>query len=175
MNAEVAMQYNAAKVRNVLVWIAVLNDILSLNQLWPIFYLAERRHLASFGEWMFGDIFVAMKQGPVPLRTFTELMVGAGRSTCAGASSWLDNWLRRMASQQNLEPAISIGENERECLKWASKEAKRLGFEALRQLACGRAWQRAGPDGELDPLEVALEGGAGAATLDRILRWKEGG
>jgi hypothetical protein len=40
-------------------------------------------------------------------------------------------------------------------------------------LVQGQAWERAGPDGWLDPLEVAREGDADAATLDFILRWRE--
>jgi hypothetical protein len=85
----------------------------------------------------------------------------------------LEGWLAWMAGRKadgDLE--AQVRETERECLRWAVSEADRLGGAALRQASCGRAWQLAGPSGELDPLEVALEGGADVAVLDSILKWR---
>lgn len=58
-------------------------------------------------------------------------------------------------------------------LEGALKAVRGLGINGLDRLVKGTAWQRAGPDGILDPLEIAKEGGADMATLDYLLRWRE--
>lgn len=169
------MQYNAFKVRNVMMWIAVQLDLVALRDLWPVLYLAERNYLAKTGEPLSGDMYVAMLNGPVPLRTYTDLRLHSGQWSKPGKQCQVDNLLKGMATKAGEKPlTASFLKAERECLKWALDEAKRLGNLGLRQAVCGRAWQRAGPDGELDPIEVALEGGADAATLDYILQWRDG-
>jgi hypothetical protein len=152
-------------------WIAANMDDEECESLWRVIYLSERRHLAMHGEWMLGDIFVAMKDGPVPLRTFTELMMGTGSRGSAGSHPVRQLWRMAMRFQ---EPSIKLlmAEIDLDCLEWALGEARRLGPEGLGPVVRGRAWERAGLDGELDPLEVAMEGNADAATLEQVLEWR---
>lgn len=169
------MQYNGFKARNVLMWLAVQMDIVEVPALWPLLYLAERRHLASHGAWMLGDILVAMRQGPVPLRTFMELRLRMGSPPPRHPGCSLDGWLKAMAlPAQGAAVEAHVTEAGRESLRWAVREAKRLGMAGVAQEARGPAWRHADPNGELDPLEVAREGGADAATLDHVLRWRDG-
>jgi hypothetical protein len=164
------MQYNAFKARSLLFWVARQIGATSIPPIWPVIYLADRRHLSEQGHWMLHDSYVALREGPIPLRTYAELYLQAG-SQCCARHLRPDHWLLRSARE--VELAVTFGQCELHCLQWAVRQAQVAGHEGLKRLVQGQAWERAGPDGWLDPLEVAREGDADAATLDFILRWRE--
>ncbi len=168
------MQYNGWKARGAILWLAQQMDVPAIPLIWPMIYLAERRYLSKMGIFMLGDSFVAMQNGPVPLRTYTEFHFKAGCWKGERSSAHLDAWLKRAASKiEPWELLCRFTRAEQRCLEVALKEVQGLGESGLRRLVKGAAWQRAGPDGILDPLEVAKEGGADAGTLDYLLRWRE--
>jgi Protein of unknown function (DUF4065) len=173
-NAEVEMQYNAYKARNILLWIAKKLERPAIPVIWAIIYLTERKHIAELGTWMLEDTFVAMRHGPVPLRTFAELHQQVGSVVTAKERLPMEAWLKSSAIAMNPDDAnLPLTPFEKRCLEQALWEAGRLGFADLERQVRGVAWRLAGPDGFLDPLEVAREGGATEATLDYIMRWRE--
>ena len=168
------MQYNGYKARCAILWLAQQMDVPSIPLIWPMIYLAERRYLSMMGMLMLGDSFVAMHHGPVPLRAYAEFHLKVGSWKADGSATHLDAWLKRVAaSVAPSELLCRFTVVEQQCLHAASVEVKAVGRSGLDRLVKGAAWQRAGPDGILDPLEIALEGGADDGTLDYLLRWRE--
>ncbi len=168
------MAFDSAKAKDLILWIAYQLDTPSIPDIWSIIYLAERSHLALTGRPMIGDIFVAMKRGPVPLQAYTELYARSGRWLRGCEPSHLDIWLKGISFRRgSVELAKSFTQVARHCICESVKMAKQLGMNALGKQVRGPAWEHAGLDGLLDPLEMAKEGGADAATLDHINIWRE--
>ena len=168
------MAFDSAKARNLILWIAYQLDTPSVPDIWSIIYLAERSHLALTGRAMINDTFVAMKRGPVPLQAYTELYARSGRWLRGCEPSHLDIWLKGIAfrtGQRELSKSFTfVAQN---CICDAVTAAKQMGINALGKHVRGQAWECAGLDGLLDPLEMAREGGADAATLEHVLSWRE--
>jgi Protein of unknown function (DUF4065) len=168
------MQYNARKARKMILWVAQKLRLPEMPFVWAVIYLAERHYLAHMGVLMMWDTYVAMRHGPVPLRTFAELHQGVMRWRDQNDALSLGGWLKNLANEQSLcDLEKAFTPKELECLEWAFWEANRLGFAGLERLVKGHAWRLAGPDGLLDPLEIAKEGGASDAELHFIQRWSD--
>ena len=171
-----ATTYNAFKARNVMMYLALKSGARASHQVWPILYLAERRHLATTGRQLLGDIWVAMRHGPVPLRSYMDLHLWASGNAANPGNSALDSWLGWLSTRYHAGDAQGcLRPWESDCLDWALAEVAKMGSRQLQDVVRGKAWESAGMDGEMDPLLMAQESGANAATLDCILSWRGAG
>jgi hypothetical protein len=120
-----------------------------------------------------GDTFIAMRNCPVPLRFYAEFYQKAHRWGTVFGQCDLDDALKAMALKHRFDDLTGMFTNlERACMHSVIMEIQGLGLHALQKQARDTAWQCAGLDGILDPLEIAKEGGADEATLDYVLRWR---
>jgi hypothetical protein len=166
------MQYNTEKARSALVWIVAHLQRPVPSAIWAILYMAERRCLSMTGRLILGDSFVAMKSGPVPLKTYFDLWNHCPELRKSTFSSEFEVFLRNGRFRFRLEDAASrLGLIERDCLSHAIAMYRNMRPEELAQAVCGPAWQRSGVMDEISPVEIALEGGADPAILDFILGW----
>lgn len=171
-----ATTYNAFKARNVLMYVALKSGARASHQIWPVLYLAERRHLATTGSQFLGDIWVAMRHGPVPLRSYMDLHLWASGNASNATPGTLEQWLGWLSGRYPAAEASGcLRPWESDCIEWALNEVAGMGSAQLQQAVRGRAWESAGLDGEMDPLLMAQESGANAATLDCILTWRGAG
>lgn len=73
MGIESIKQYEDQKIKEVLLYILGKTGMLDYYHLMKILYLAERQHLARWGERITSDDYYALPHGPVPSRIYDSL------------------------------------------------------------------------------------------------------
>ncbi len=60
-----------------------------LYKLQKVLYFADKNHMAKYGRSIAGDFYVAMKDGPVPSRTYDMLKHIRGDGCCCSTSEFI--------------------------------------------------------------------------------------
>ena len=66
-------RYEDQKIKEVLLYILGKTGVLDYYHLMKILYLAERQHLAKWGDRIITDDYYALPHGPVPTRIYDSL------------------------------------------------------------------------------------------------------
>jgi len=113
-----------------------------------VMYFADRDHLATYGRFICGDSYVAMKHGPVPSGTYDILKFVRGDEIAfpcaiphAKDSFRVDNGKSIIPSRDaNLE---LLSESEKECLDAAIAKYSDMPFGQLTDISHDKAWESA--------------------------------
>ena len=62
-------RFNQEKAINAILWIASFSKNPTFHQIIKLMYLADKEHVMQYGRLIFGDSYVARKQGPEPRQT----------------------------------------------------------------------------------------------------------
>ena len=73
MGIEILRQYEDQKIKEVLLYILGKTGVVDYYHLMKILYLAERQHLAKWGDRIIVDDYYALPHGPVPTRIYDSL------------------------------------------------------------------------------------------------------
>jgi uncharacterized phage-associated protein len=108
-------------------------------------YLADKLHLERFGQFIAGDSYSAMKEGPVPCLTY-DLMkhLRGGKQEIAGAN-YIAEFLTYEAGHQlrlKREPDLDeLSESEIECLEEVVSLYKKFGKWGVYDMSHDEAWR----------------------------------
>ena len=139
--------YDKATAVEALLYIAERAPDLTLHKAFKLMYFADRRHLEEYGRLIFGDQYVAMKNGPVPSATYNMTRAVRGdESTFFDSGEGSDGFvvvegfrieaLRRSNLHQ-------FSASELECLDEAIKTYGALDFRSLSTLSHDASWRAA--------------------------------
>ena len=162
-------KFNSDKAIAVLLYVCKQLENVDLHKAFKIMFYADQKHLVAYGRPISGDIYIAMKDGPVPSNTFDIV------KTVRGDSIWvtdeykkffsIDGYMISCKMDPNLE---DLSASDIECLDISIKENKGLTFQQLRKKSHGSAYKKADWANRLLIDEIAKEGGANDEMLKYI-------
>lgn len=120
-----------------------------------ILYFADQAHLRDYGRFITGDLYVAMKHGPVPSGAY-DMMKWARNQQ--GGSFRLSGQLEEAFEVRNghcihpcREPQLDLlSESELECLQRAIEQYGNLSFSRLADISHDEAWNSADENDFID-------------------------
>jgi uncharacterized phage-associated protein len=129
----------------------------TLHSISKLLYFADQRHLSSYGRFICGDRYVAMKHGPVPSGVY-DMLKWAREGT--GSSHRHSEAIERALSVENgfevraARPAnlAMLSESDTEAMDWAIQEYGALAFGELTRRSHDAAWTSADDN---DMIELA--------------------
>jgi len=142
------------------------------HKLFKILYFAEQKHLAKYGRPISGDIYIAMKHGPVPSNLYDVLK-------SIGGISIFGNIFQEMAalfevrngsivSAKKEAELDDLAKSNLECLNESIEENRTLSFDQLSEKSHDSAWDAAPLSDEMNFIDIAIGGGADADMVKYI-------
>ncbi len=144
MMRDYPFKFNPEKAKEVLLYIVSHTPIPDRFHVCKVLYFADRYHLEHFGRFVCGERYVAMKNGPVPSRTY-DLIKAADREEVPEIS--VDDWQITALRDANLN---ILSGSDIEALDWAIEKFGNLSFGDLWRFSHDDAvWKTTTADGEL--------------------------
>lgn len=146
----------------------------NFHKLFKILYFAEQKHLATYGRPIFGDIYIAMKDGPVPSTVYDFIKIIKGGSIYYDPSlqekfskffNVDEHWVTIKDNEVDLD---IFSESELESLSESISENKLLTFQTLADKSHDLAWRNSGRNQKISTLDIAKAGGANDELLKYI-------
>jgi uncharacterized phage-associated protein len=142
------------------------------HKIFKILYYADRKHLALYGSPITGDVYIAMKNGPVPSTIYDILKaVKTNYSFNINVKEVIDLFEVHGAHTVTAKKEANLdllSESDVECLNHSIEDNKELDFFTLSDKSHASAWNSASRDNEISFIEIAKEGGANDAMIDYI-------
>lgn len=139
-------------------------DKADLHSVFKTLYFAEQKHLVRYGRPVTGEIYSALRDGPVPSALY-DLCKDSRKLNIPYKNLFqLDGrWLITVLSDPNLD---EFSESDLECLDEAIKEIEGLSYNDRRGIshdpAYTQAWIKKGSKKSqvIDVIDIAIAGGA---------------
>ena len=142
------------------------------HKIFKILYFADQKHLALYGTQITGDNYIAMKDGPVPSKTYDMFKSVRGDSWGSRNHDYDDFFeidSHYFAIQKRKADFDELSESEVECLQSSIEENKHLDFNELSDKSHSIAWTNTNRDNEMNLIDIAVEGGANEEMKKYIL------
>lgn len=162
-------------INSALYILRALGGTTDYHKLFKILYFADQKHLVRYGTPFSGDIYVAMKHGPVP--TYTYDIIKWVRDMPTGVGRKYEMFFSTTASADNI-PTVSalsapdtdvLSSSNIECLEESIHENRNLDFGTLTRKSHGSAWEAAKEQtDEMEFVNIASDGGADPEMLEYI-------
>ncbi len=164
-----ADMWSQKKILNAVLLVANQLETADFHKIFKIFYFADQEHLVTYGRTILGDQYIAMKDGPVPWRTYDLLK--AFRQDAANIPPE-DRILLDVRAYVVIPKRIPdkdfLSASEIECINRSIADNKRLTFEQLSAKSHGEAWSRATINNEIALIDIAQEAHASSEMLAYI-------
>lgn len=164
------------KVLNAVLMVANQLEKADFHKIFKIFYFADRAHLATYGRTILGDQYMAMKDGPVPSRTYDLLKAFRGDFWGLEIPAELRELLevdRYVVHPKRAAETDYLSASELDCLSQSIAENKGLTFGQLSEKSHDYAWNRATMNNEMDLMDIAQEANVSAEMIDYIQELKD--
>lgn len=117
-----------------------------MYSLMKMMYLADKVHLERYGRFIAGDNYVAMKQGPVPSRTYNMIKHVGGVQDCGRGFESAKNYLSYDSSSFSVGVKATpdydeLSESDVECLDQIADVYNNMGQWAVRDMSHDNAWK----------------------------------
>ncbi len=141
-----------------------------MHRISKILYFADRKHLARFGRPILGDHFVAMKDGPVPSKTYDLMKAIKGESPFCSADKFSDSFGVKgfMVHPKKAPDMDEFSESDIECINESLQENQDLNFGQLRDKSHDWAYERASENNRISFIAMAKAEGADADMASYI-------
>ena len=138
-----------------------------MHKVFKILYFADKEHLLRFGRPVIGDVYIALKHGPVPSRLYDIVKLVRDESNaeymkyfvCCGA-----HFLKPVQAPDVDE----LSESDIECLDKSITEHRLLTFKQLTEKSHDEAYHLAQKDDRISFKAIAKAAGANPALLEYI-------
>lgn len=142
------------------------------HKIFKILYFAEQDHLVNWGRPITGDVFIAMKNGPVPSNLYDifKHLRGDGMLKLDHQSDFQKHFLVEppyMVTGISKPELDNLATSEIESLEKSIRENVGLTFAELTDKSHDAAWNQVVNE-EIDFIEIARAGGADKTTVDFI-------
>jgi len=148
-------RFNEIKALNAILWMTNNHlEGVDLHTIAKTFYFADKKALEALGRPIFGDHYIAMKDGPVPSRTYDMLKhVRGDGSYSGGLSDELGSFFDVVDSYKVFpkEPADMgcFSRMEMDFLEESFGEASALDYGKRRDKSHDHAWKQADRNGRI--------------------------
>lgn len=141
-----------------------------MHRISKILYFADRKHLARFGRPILGDHFVAMKDGPVPSKTYDLMKAIKGESPFCSADKFRDYFDVKgfMVHPKQAADVDEFSESDIECIKESLQENQDLTFGQLKEKSHDWAYDRASENNRISFIAMAKAEGIDADMVSYI-------
>jgi uncharacterized phage-associated protein len=141
-----------------------------MHRISKILYFADRKHLARYGRPILGDHFIAMKDGPVPSKTYDLMKAIKGESPFCIADKFKDHFEVRgyIVHPQKAPDMEEFSESDIECIKEALLENQDLAFGQLKEKSHDWAYKRASENNKISFIAMAKAEGIDADMASYI-------
>lgn len=163
-------KYEDQRIKEVLLYILSKTGVVDYYHLMKILYLAERQHLAKWGEKITTDDYYALPHGPVPTRIYDAL-----KAVKDGNGGFLSDVVTVDKDLPNVTPLRSpnmeyLSKSEVEALDNAIAKNIVKSFAELEQMTHDEYYHKAWANGRKMPIEdIARSGGASEEMVKFIL------
>ena len=162
-------KYDDQRIKEVLLYILSRTGMVDYYHLMKILYLAERQHLAKWGEKITTDDYYALPHGPVPTRIYDSL-----KAVKEGNGGFLSDVVAVEKDSPNVIPLRSpdmdyLSKSEIEALDNAIAKNIVKSFAELEQMTHDEYYHKALANGRKMSIEdIARSGGASEQMIDFI-------
>lgn len=141
-----------------------------MHRISKILYFAERKHLARYGRSIVGDYFVAMKDGPVPSKTYDLMKAIKGESPFCSADKFRGNFEVKgfLVHPQTPPDMDEFSESDVECINESLQENQDLTFGQLKSKSHDWAYDRASENNRISFIAMAKAEGIDADMVSYI-------
>ena len=141
-----AMSFDREKALNTVLYIARQIEKADFHKVFKILYFAEQKHLAKYGSTIVGDVFVAMKNGPVPSKIY-DILKALRNELAFQVDTQFEKKLIEIKENHYIQPVGEVdmevlAASEVECLNDSITENKSLSFALLSDKAHDEAWKK---------------------------------
>ncbi len=151
-----------------------------LYKLQKILYFADKYHIAKYGRLITGDFYVAMKDGPVPSRTYDMLKQVRGDGCYNSSREFIDRLQKSISFSEgitiNPHSECATGDlsiSDIEMIDKALDKLKSLSFPQIKELSHDSAYEEADESNNIPMPSIARAGGANKETVDYLNTWIE--
>lgn len=161
--------YEDQRIKEVLLYILSKTGVVDYYHLMKILYLAERQHLAKWGEKITSDDYYALPHGPVPTRIYDSL-----KNVKEGKKSFLSDVIVVDKDSPNVTPLRTpdmdyLSKSEIEALDNAIAKNIVKSFAELEQMTHDEYYNKALVNGKKMSVEdIARSGGATEQMIEFI-------
>ena len=162
-------KYEDQRIKEVLLYILSKTGVVDYYHLMKILYLAERQHLAKWGEKITTDDYYALPHGPVPTRIYDAL-----KAVKDGHGGFLADVVTVEKDQPNVMPLREpdmgyLSKSEVEALDNAITKNIVKSFAELEQMTHDEYYHKALVNGRKMSIEdIARSGGASEGMIEFI-------
>ena len=128
-----------------------------MHRISKILYFADRKHLARYGRPILGDHFVAMKDGPVPSKTYDLMKAIKGESPFCSADNYKMYFDVKgfMVYPKQAADLDEFSESDIECINESLQENQDLTFGQLRDKSHDWAYNKASENNRISFIAMA--------------------
>lgn len=151
-----------------------------LYKLAKVLYFADKKHLAKYGRPIAGDFYVAMKDGPVPSRTYDMLKQVRGDGCYCSTPVFVDELAKSIRFDGNItvQPLKAarieeLSQSDIEALDFAIERLRKLNFSQIKTMSHDSAYKAADQSNNIPIEAVARAGGAKDGMIAYLNTWLE--
>ena len=149
--------------------LANIDGAADFHKIFKILYFTDMAHVAKYGRPVFGDKYIAMRNGPVPSIIYDSLKdLRRGMCQTPGFVESFDTRNYVVVSKNKSIDVDVFSEAELEELTNSISENKNLSFEILTRKSHGFAYNNATYDNSIPIYAIAEEGGAKKEMINYI-------
>ena len=169
MAIESIKRYEDQKIKEVLLYILGKTGVLDYYHLMKILYLAERQHLAKWGDRIITDDYYALPHGPVPTRIYDSL-----KAVKDGKGGFLSDVLTVSSDAPEVRALREadmgyLSKSEVEALDSAIAKKIVKSFDELEQMTHDEYYYKALENGrKMTTEDIARSGGASEKMVEFI-------
>lgn len=151
-----------------------------LYKLQKVLYFADRNHMAKYGRPISGDFYVAMKDGPVPSRTYDMLKHVRGDGCYCSSQEFINTLNESICFVENITilpkrqaNMDDLSKSDIEAIDSAIKLLKNLTFKQIKNMSHDSAYDSADESNNISTESVARAGGADNNIISHLNTWLE--
>ena len=137
--------FDPQKVANAISYVLSQSGGSDFHKVFKILYFADQKHLVRYGKPIFNDTYHALKDGPVPTKTYDGLKSLKATNPFGIEDSPFKDFFtvsNDFYIVKLKEPDLDyLSETEMECLDESIEENKNLTFTVIREKSHGLAWK----------------------------------
>jgi uncharacterized phage-associated protein len=168
------IRFNFDKDKSISSVLFILNKLgkTDFHKVCKILYFADQKHLTQYGNPITGDIYIAMKNGPVPSNVY-DILKAIRNNFSFNLNTAELNSLFEVHGNHDVTARVNanldfLSESDVECILGALEENKNLSFTELTDKSQDGAWNKASRDNEISFLDIATDGGANEVMINYI-------
>ena len=148
-----------------------------IHKVFKILYFADKEHLANYGRPITGDVYIAMKHGPVPSFIYDVIKARRGDGCYSEDFKEIFNAIdiisQYTVSAKEKSDLEELSKSDLDCLLKAIKENESINFSELTEKSHDKAWDASDRDDIIDTIEIAKAGGANKEMIKYIIETEE--